>query len=175
MKRKIGGFTLVELLVVIAIIGILIALLLPAVQAAREAARRMQCSNNLKQIGLALSNYEAAIGCFPPGAIWPDGMLWGNQRQRQNFHVLLLPYHEQGDVYNMIDWDVPGVLWANGNNRAATKVAIASLLCPSDGLGGRTLISQTPEGTQEWARLNYFGVFNGSPFSRVKQAWIIFA
>ena len=72
MIRKSSGFTLVELLVVIAIIGVLVALLLPAVQAAREAARRTQCINNIKQMGLGAVNYESAHGSFPPGRLYPD-------------------------------------------------------------------------------------------------------
>lgn len=95
-RRPLRGFTLVELLVVIAIIGILIALLLPAVQAAREAARRMQCSNNLKQLGLAMHNYHSALKSFPPGFMAVDhsgqvagGWGWG---------VFLMPYIEQSSL-----------------------------------------------------------------------------
>ena len=109
--RRLQGFTLVELLVVVTIIGILIALLLPAVQAAREAARRIQCSNNLKQIGLALHNYEATYGCLPPkrtgtgsyGAF--DGVTTDpiqTNLGRLAGWVMLLPYVEQEAVYNTI-------------------------------------------------------------------------
>src|SRR5271163_284569 len=104
------GFTLIELLVVIAIIAVLIALLLPAVQAAREAARRAQCVNNLKQIGLALFNYESAISTFPPGYIdlqnnpnnTPDldmGPGWG-------WAAHSLPFQEQQNVYNSINFSL---------------------------------------------------------------------
>src|SRR5580692_12062980 len=104
MNRR--GFTLIELLVVIAIIGILIALLLPAVQAAREAGRRMGCANNLKQIGLALNNYESANRTFPTGTYWsicpamggapagPNGQCGG----RNGWHMFIMPYLEQGTL-----------------------------------------------------------------------------
>ena len=156
------GFTLVELLTVITIIGILIGLLLPAVQAAREAARRMQCGNNLKQLGVALANYEAAIGCFPPGVIWENGR-YGPLRQ--NFHVHLLPYEEEGALYSMINWNVGGAWFAYGQNAAAAAVVPANMLCPSDGLGGRTVVVAPSEGGGTWARTNYFGVCNGNQVS----------
>jgi prepilin-type N-terminal cleavage/methylation domain-containing protein len=86
------GFTLIELLVVIAIIGVLIALLLPAVQAARESARRAQCTNNLKQIGLALHNYHDWIGTFPLGAVMAPG--WVNDSNHLSWRALILPQLE---------------------------------------------------------------------------------
>jgi prepilin-type N-terminal cleavage/methylation domain-containing protein/prepilin-type processing-associated H-X9-DG protein len=119
------GFTLIEVLVVIAVIGLLVALLLPAVQAAREAARRMQCTNNLKQLGIALHGYEGAFGSLPWGE-GPDG--WNNW----SAHVMLLPYLEQGALFNavnFIDWGGgPG----NAMNSTVQRVTLAVLLCPSD-------------------------------------------
>ena len=100
------AFTLVELLVVIAIIGILIALLLPAVQAAREAARRSQCTNNLKQIGIALHNYHDTFKVFPPGGLWYTNST-GNAnwvRNRGSMLLHILPFVEQQSLYDAFDF-----------------------------------------------------------------------
>jgi prepilin-type N-terminal cleavage/methylation domain-containing protein len=115
------GFTLVELLVVIAIIGILVGLLLPAVQAAREAARRMQCSNNLKQWGLALHNYESTFKTFPPSGIDSNSMSWV---------VLTLPFVEQKNLYDNFNFTQGS--WNAFNRIGVVKGAvIPSLQCPS--------------------------------------------
>ena len=117
------GFTLVELVVVIAIIGILVGLLLPAVQAAREAARRMQCSNNLKQIGLAMHNYESTHKRFPPGNLagaWSTGI---------SVHARLLPYLEQGNSYVLVDFSEA---YNHPKNDLARLQQVSTFLCPSD-------------------------------------------
>jgi len=137
MIRKRFGFTLVELLVVIAIIGILVALLLPAVQAAREASRRMSCSNNLKQFGLAVLNYHDTYKSFPPGR-------WGGSGGRVfSVHGLILPFMEQSNVRDLIDYTV---FWDSPGNSAARAASIPVFLCPSDPQ------SVTPPG---WAGTNY--------------------
>lgn len=127
MRRR-SGFTLVELLVVIAIIGVLVGLLLPAVQAAREAARRMQCSNNLKQIGLAMHNYHDSFNVFPNGTA---GCCYGT------WQVLLMPYFEQGNVAQLYqswgDTSATGVRYSGEPNVTnVTGRRYAALTCPSD-------------------------------------------
>ncbi len=168
MARRCNfGFTLVELLIVIAIIGILVALLLPAVQAAREAARRSQCSNNLKQLGLGLHNYESACRTFPPGIVWPPltGIYTG---ERINFHVRLFWFIEQATTYETINFQASGggIEWW-GINQPATATSVAYLLCPSDGLGGLFMQAPliVPDPTQKWARNNYLGMFDGNQVS----------
>lgn len=131
-SRRRQGFTLIELLVVIAIIAILIALLLPAVQQAREAARRSQCKNNLKQLGLALHNYESTHRVFPPGSLgYP--FVWSAQAQ-------LLPYMEQAALQNLLNFNVPPMLPFAGSysvsavtaNDNAAQSHLSIFLCPSD-------------------------------------------
>lgn len=117
------AFTLVELLVVIAIIGILVGLLLPAVQSAREAARRVQCSNNLKQSGLAMHNHESAYKRFPPLGDYNDAgnlVYW-------SFHTRLLPYVEQSNLHGLIDFKLP-----ISQQPAVAKLRVPHLLCPSE-------------------------------------------
>ena len=124
-----SGFTLVELLVVIAIIGILIALLLPAVQASREAARGASCRNNLKQISLALHNYLAANSVFPPSfCIVPGTTLSGNNGS-WSIHGRLLPYLEQGGAYDRVRLDVA---WDAQLATGVPQLRIPTYLCPSD-------------------------------------------
>lgn len=148
-KKRQHGFTLIELLVVIAIIAILIALLLPAVQQAREAARRTQCKNNMKQLGLALHNYHDTHGVFPYGAIGPgtcgpsNGGVAFKDVMNQKGWVQVLPFFDQGNLYQQFDSNNPagefnqhdGVLVGTGSavgNDAVVSVALAAFQCPSD-------------------------------------------
>ncbi len=136
MRRR--AFTLIELLVVIAIIAVLIALLLPAVQAAREAARRSQCVNNLKQIGLALHNYHDVNGTFPMGA--GSGMYsLGSYNSKHNWsiHAAILPQLGQTPIYNSINFnwgtaDAPTQIPTYPINSTAIQTQINTFLCPSD-------------------------------------------
>lgn len=132
-RRSLKAFTLVELLVVIAIIGILVGLLLPAVQAAREAARRMQCSNNLKQMGLALHNYHDAFKKFPGNT----GSLQGDDQMGASWLVKILPQLEQTAAYNQLLWvdtDFADRLSVNRNWQVMSQVKVPVYQCPSSPL-----------------------------------------
>ncbi len=129
------AFTLVELLVVITIIGILIALLLPAVQAAREAARRLQCQNHLKQIQLAMLNYEEAKGVFPPASFYNKDSSRGATGYVHGWVAFILHGFEQGALADMYYWENPGtgrlIKWNHELNREAIKTPLQVLRCPS--------------------------------------------
>jgi len=138
-RRTRNGFTLIELLVVIAIIAVLIALLLPAVQQAREAARRVQCKNNLKQIGLALHNYLDSHTVFPPtfciGS--SSGGTWSIQAR-------ILPYMEQSNAYNVLDLTVAYSVPPN-STVGVTQLQVPSYICP-DEIKGVVRPATTPTG-----------------------------
>jgi prepilin-type N-terminal cleavage/methylation domain-containing protein/prepilin-type processing-associated H-X9-DG protein len=141
------GFTLVELLVVITIIGILIALLLPAVQAAREASRRTQCCNNERQTGLALMNFETGYGKFPAGtAGWNKA---GTKLLAYTAFFEILPHLEQGSIYGQLDRTVR---WCDAPNGPLLALQIEAYLCPSDTAAGRKVIVNAAE---RYARSNY--------------------
>ena len=133
-RSKRVGFSLIELLVVIAIIGVLIALLLPAVQTAREEARRMQCGNNLKQLGLACHNYHDVHSRFPISMGW-----WGDGMNAHGWIVGILPFLEEQALYDQFAAHFGGAMNANSGIldpgcRCALKTTLAVIRCPSDGL-----------------------------------------
>ncbi|RUL87124.1 DUF1559 domain-containing protein [Tautonia sociabilis] len=160
MHRHRAAFTLIELLVVIAMIGVLIALLLPAVQSAREAARRAQCTNNLKQLGIALHAYHDAVGAFPLGRTIPSNASFSPMAR-------ILPFVEQATVASALNFDLP---WTTTANQTATSTSLALLLCPSDptavpdGWGGTNYRSNEGTSVVMWYGTNdTAGVNAGMP------------
>ena len=165
-----NGFTLVELLVVIAIIGILVAMLLPAVQTAREAARRTTCKNNLKNIALALLNYESSAGVFPPGMQFDKGQSEAvtSDQFRPNWVILMLPYFEEQALYNSFDFEQP---ISHPINSIARGTTIPAMLCPSDTGAQTPFIGTTAGEGDNWARGNYACNGVNRQLDRADEGW----
>jgi len=167
------GFTLVELLVVIAIIGVLVALLLPAVQSAREASRRTSCTNNIRQFGLAAHNFADVMGKFPVGVQIAQVPIQGDQNMVSayrtpgfgpNWAVLMLPYFEQGSLFDQNAAGINNYLPSSGADLSWRRVAPAKLkafLCPTDPYSRVTFALNPSPFNTEWARGNYGA--NGGP------------
>ena len=148
-----SGFTLVEVLLVIAIIGTLVALVLPAVQSAREAARRTSCLNNLKQCGVAIANYETAKKTFPPGAVWDRWSPPEKRRRHGSILVHLLPYIEQQALYDSFDFkqrSIDGAFIPGTVERIGSRI-IETYICPSDDHNGMF----------GWAAVHNYAASNG--------------
>jgi len=173
--KRVRGFTLIELLVVIAIIAVLIALLLPAVQSAREAARRSQCVNNLKQFGLAMHNYHDTAGSFPIGAMgarsiagaYPFGTTANNRR---TWAYMILPYLEQGAVFQAINFSLPFNPPNGAANNTVSTMLINGFFCPSEPNIGQIIQNNrrcanymVNWGNSNWAQANLGATYN--PFN----------
>jgi prepilin-type N-terminal cleavage/methylation domain-containing protein/prepilin-type processing-associated H-X9-DG protein len=172
-SRHLQGFTLVELLVVIAIIGVLVALLLPAIQAAREASRRAACQNQMKQMGLGLQNYESAKKVFPPGTWTAAGVKLEDPFSGYPWATFILPYLEQGNIYNQVDLTQPGyaypTLLGTPDHILALKQLIPIYHCPSS--GHALTYNYTPGSSNqgdEIGVMEYVGIAGSDRFGKPK-------
>jgi prepilin-type N-terminal cleavage/methylation domain-containing protein/prepilin-type processing-associated H-X9-DG protein len=166
-RPPLHGFTLVELLVVITIIGILIALLLPAVQAAREAARRMQCTNNFKQAALALHGYHEAKGCFPPGVYNPKSTAYSSAPYFFGWSVYILPYLELDNIYDLYTFsNLIGYADKTGTtkNSTASATQVQCYLCPSDPTEGEGVTVSTTASVPKMGMTNICGVSDSTRY-----------
>jgi prepilin-type N-terminal cleavage/methylation domain-containing protein len=166
-SRPLRGFTLVELLVVIAIIGVLVALLLPAIQAAREAARRAQCQNNLKQIGLGVMNFDSAKGRFPPGSTTNGTTI--TAPNSSTWTVDILPYAEQQQLFSLwnraVDFNQPA-------NKRLRETFLPMYLCPGEVEASELYPPESGQGTaQFWAPGSYRGMAGVTPGDNGSRYW----